>query len=134
MPMLNSPYVPSSRLLSDFDTWPADLEHYVLKPLYSFSGSGVKFHVSVADLEEIAPNQRHLWMLQRKVQYEPIIETTDEGRVKIEIRLLCLWEPGRARPEPVINLVRMSRGEMIGVKYNMNKTWVGGSIAFMEPD
>jgi hypothetical protein len=33
----------------------------------------------------------------------------------------------------LINLGRMSRGEMIGVKFNKNKTFVGGTIAFFEP-
>jgi hypothetical protein len=26
----------------------------------------------------------------------------------------------------------MSKGKMIGVRYNKDKTWVGGSVAFIE--
>ena len=28
--------------------------------------------------------------------------------------------------------MRLSKGEMIGVKYNKDKTWVGGSTGFFE--
>lgn len=132
MPHLKSKYVPESRLLSSFESFPSDLENYVLKPLYSFSGSGVKFHVTAEDLAAVPKESYNDWMLQKKVTYEPVIEAADEGKVKLEIRMLYLWEAGNENPEPVINISRMSRGEMIGVKYNMNKTWVGGGICFFE--
>jgi hypothetical protein len=32
----------------------------------------------------------------------------------------------------VSNLMRLSKGEMIGVKYNKDKTWVGGSVGLFE--
>jgi hypothetical protein len=32
----------------------------------------------------------------------------------------------------ITNLARLSRGEMIGVKFNKDKTWVGGSVCFFE--
>jgi hypothetical protein len=72
-------------------------------------------------------------MLQRKVPYLPVVESPD-GLVKLEVRLLFLWEEGAARPELVTNLARLSRGEMIGVKYNKDKTWVGGSVCFFESE
>lgn len=132
LPMLQSRYVPESRLLSTFEAFPEDLENYVLKPLFSFSGAGVKFHVEPADLAAVPREDYDNWMLQRKVSYEPIVEAADEGKVKVEIRMVYFWEPGNARPEPVINVCRLSRGEMIGVKYNKNKTFVGGTIGFFE--
>jgi hypothetical protein len=131
MPYLDSVYVPESRFLSDVEIIPSDLENYVLKPLFSFSGSGVKFHVTLEDIEAIPTNERNAYLLQKKVKYEPVIKAPD-GLVKAEIRLLYFWEPGNERPELVVNLARLSRGEMIGVKFNKDKTWVGGTVCFFE--
>jgi hypothetical protein len=131
MPFLDSVYVPESRFLNEVEIIPADLENYVLKPLFSFSGSGVKFHVTKADIDSVPPRERSNYLLQKKVKYEPIIQAPD-GLVKAEIRLLYFWEPGNDRPELVVNLARLSRGEMIGVKFNKDKTWVGGSVCFFE--
>jgi hypothetical protein len=44
--------------------------------------------------------------------------------------LLFLWEEGAARPYPAINIARLSKGKMIGVRFNQHETWVGGSIAY----
>ncbi len=131
MPLIKSRYIPDCRFLSEYQNYPKDLENYVLKPLFSFSGSGVVFNVTTADLDAVPENERHHYMLQRKVQYEPVVKAPD-GMVKVEIRLLFLWEDGQLRPELVTNLARLSRGEMIGVKYNKDKTWVGGSVCFFE--
>lgn len=131
MPMIKSRYIPESRFLSEFRQYPSDLENYVLKPLFSFSGSGVVFHVTMDDIERIPDHERSNYMLQRKVQYLPVVQAPD-GLVKVEIRLLYLWEPSAPRPHLVTNLARLSRGEMIGVKYNKDKTWVGGSVCFFE--
>jgi hypothetical protein len=45
---------------------------------------------------------------------------------------LFLWDEGEARPKLITNLARLSRGDMIGVKYNKDKTWVGGTVGFFE--
>lgn len=129
MPFIKSPYIPESTFVSDLKEIPADLENYVLKPLFSFSGTGVKFHVKPEDFDEIPVAEKGNWMLQKKVQYEPAIQAPDGG-VKYEIRLLFIWENNQPKPELVINLGRLSRGEMIGVKFNKDKTWVGGNIGF----
>lgn len=131
MPMIQSRYIPECKFLSDFTEYPSDLENYVLKPLFSFSGSGVVFHVKPEDLQAIPDDQRSEFMLQRKVSYLPVIQSPD-GLVKLEVRLLFLWDEGESRPRLVTNLARLSRGEMIGVKYNKDKTWVGGSVCFFE--
>jgi hypothetical protein len=133
MPFIKGQYVPECKFLSEYESWPIDLENYVLKPLFSFSGSGVIFHVKKSDLDFIPENERENFLLQRKIQYEPVIQAPD-GNVKTEIRLLFLWEDNQPRPIPVTNLARLSRGEMIGVKFNKDKTWVGGSVCFFEPD
>jgi hypothetical protein len=131
MPFLHSDAIPECKFLSDYTTFPHDLENYVLKPLFSFSGSGVMFHVTESDVLSIPFHERKNYLLQRKVHYEPVVQAPD-GLVKTEIRLLFLWDEGAARPELITNLARLSRGEMIGVKFNKDKTWVGGSVCFVE--
>lgn len=132
MPLIASEYIPTCKFLHEYDSFPTDLENYVLKPLFSFSGSGVIFHLTRADLEAIPVSERNNFILQKKVQYEPVVHAPD-GDVKVEIRLLFLWEEGAPRPVLTTNLARLSRGEMIGVKFNKDKTWVGASVCFFEP-
>ncbi|HLL97145.1 MAG TPA: hypothetical protein VK404_19385 [Spirosoma sp.] len=131
LPLLKSPYVPASYFLSDLYEYPADLDNYVLKPLFSFAGSGVKLHITRADLDAIPPDQRNNYLIQRKVTYEPVIQSPD-GLVKCEIRMLFIWPTEDKRPTLITNLGRLSRGEMIGVNFNKNKDWVGGSVCFFE--
>ncbi len=131
MPFLKNEFVPECRFVSDYTEFPKDLENYVLKPLFSFSGSGVIFHVSQKDIDAIPLAERENYLLQRKINYEPVVQAPD-GKVKVEIRLLFIWEEGKDRPVLMTNLARLSRGEMIGVKFNKDKTWVGGSVCFFE--
>ncbi len=131
MPFLNSPYIPECRFLSDFKgKYPENLSEYVLKPLFSFAGSGVKINVSKEDLTSILDPENYI--LQKKVKYEPVIETTDGSKVKCEIRMLYVWQKDELRPVLLTNLARLSRGEMIGVRFNKDFDWVGGSVCFME--
>jgi len=129
LPFLKSKYVPDSFFLNNLEQPPEDLENYVLKPLYSFAGSGVIINLNKYDLERIKDPENYI--LQRKVYYEPVIPTLDVN-AKCEVRMLMLWEPGEERPQIVNNLVRLSKGEMVGVRHNKGKTWVGGSIGFFE--
>lgn len=131
MPFIKSEYLPECKFLSQYTDLPEDLHNYVLKPLYSFSGSGVIFHVKKSDIDAIPEKERHYFILQHKVQYAPVLQAPD-GLVNVEMRLLFIWEEDKLRPTLMTNLVRLSRGEMIGVKYNKDKTWVGGSVAFFE--
>ncbi|MBA4853564.1 hypothetical protein [Emticicia sp. BO119] len=130
LPLLNSPFVPKSEYLSELRGYPIDLENYVLKPLFSFAGSGVKLNFTKEDLDAIEDKENFL--LQRKVKYEPIIEDPEGNLIKTEIRLLFAWEDSAPRPTLVTNLARLSRGEMIGVNFNKNFDWVGGSCGFFE--
>ncbi|WP_435355058.1 hypothetical protein [Emticicia sp. SJ17W-69] len=130
LPLLKSTYVPQSFFLSDLKEYPSDLENYVLKPLFSFAGSGVKLHFTKADLDVIQDKENYL--IQKKVKYEPIIEDKEGNLIKTEIRMLFTWEDNASRPKLVTNLARLSRGEMIGVNFNKNFDWVGGSCAFFE--
>lgn len=131
MTFLKSDSVPECKFLHEYSTLPSDLNHYVLKPLFSFSGSGVIFNLSEKDILMIPQGERKNYMLQRKVHYQPVVQAPD-GLVKTEIRLLFLWDEGEARPKLITNLARLSRGDMIGVKYNKDKTWVGGTVGFFE--
>ena len=131
LPLLKSPYVPASYFLSDLTQYPADLDNYVLKPLFSFAGSGVKLHITPADLDAIPTDQRDGYLIQRKVRYEPVVQSPD-GLIKCEIRMLFIWPKGDDKPTLVTNLCRLSRGEMIGVNFNKDFDWVGGTVGFFE--
>jgi hypothetical protein len=128
MPFLKGDYIPKTQFLHEVKNIPADIENYVLKPLFSFAGQGVIIDVSRNDIEAIKDPEN--WILQEKVNYEPVVQAPDGG-VKVEIRLLYLWPKGDAKPTLAINLARLSRGKMIGVRYNADFDWVGGTIAFM---
>ncbi len=129
LPFINNPYVPETRFLSDIKTMPSDLENYVLKPLFSFAGQGVVIDVTQEDFENVKDKEN--WILQRKVKYAEAIETPD-GPAKGEIRLFYFWKEGETRPIAVNNLGRLSKGKMIGVRYNKDKTWVGGTMVYFE--
>jgi len=73
----------------------------------------------------------HNWILQRKVKYADVIQTPDIP-AKAEIRIFYFWKDGAARPVATNNLARLSKGKMIGGRYNMDKDWVGGSVAYFE--
>jgi hypothetical protein len=129
LPYLKGKYFIETTLLSDLKEIPNDLENYVLKPLFSFSGSGVIFHVKREDIDAVT--EKDLYILQKKVHYKPIIQSPD-GLVKAEVRLLAVWKKDAPSPTLVTNLVRLSRGEMIGVKFNKDKDWVGGTVGMFE--
>ena len=131
LPFLDSKYVPDTQFLDKLKTIPDDLHNYVLKPLYSFAGSGVLINLTPDDLKNVQEPENYI--LQKKVNYAPVIETLSEP-AKCEIRMLMIWEPDAPRPMIVSNLVRLSKGEMIGVRYNKDKDWVGSSIGFFEED
>ncbi|WP_316807650.1 hypothetical protein [Pedobacter agri] len=128
MPFLNSEFVPETRFLNQVESIPADLENYVLKPLFSFAGMGVIIDVTESDINNIPDPEN--WILQRKVNYEPAVQSPDGG-VKAEIRMMYLWPDG-GEPQLCINLARLSKGKMIGVRYNADFDWVGGTVGFME--
>ncbi|HYC40044.1 MAG TPA: hypothetical protein VEB63_06090 [Chitinophagaceae bacterium] len=129
IPFLRHPYVPATYFLDQVKQLPDDLEHYVLKPLFSFAGQGVVIDIVREELEKIPDPQN--WILQRKVRYAGAIETPDEP-AKAEIRIFYFWKPGTPRPVAVNNLARLSKGKMIGVRYNKDRDWVGGSLCYFE--
>jgi hypothetical protein len=114
------------------DEFPADenINDYVLKPLYSFAGHGVDMEPTS---EKIAALKNpHEWILQRKIDYAPFVPTVDGQKSKAEIRMMFVWPDEDPRPTLVNNVVRMSQGKMMGVDFNIDKTWVGANIALHE--
>jgi hypothetical protein len=129
LPFISNQFVPETKFLSDVKTLPSDLENYVLKPLFSFAGQGVVIDVNKDDIEKV--KDPHNWILQRKVKYADVIKTPDGG-AKAEIRIFYFWKDGEPRPVATQNLARISKGKMIGVRYNKDREWVGGSLVFFE--
>jgi hypothetical protein len=129
LPFIVNPYVPQTYFLNELKQMPADLENYVLKPLFSFAGMGVVIDVTKEDIDAVKDPEN--WILQKKVKYADVIETPDVP-AKAEIRLFYFWKHGWERPRAVHNLARLSKGKMIGTRYNKNKEWVGGNVAFFE--
>ena len=114
------------------DEFPAgeNLDGYVLKPLYSFAGHGVDMEPTPERIGAL--ENPHEWILQQKVDYAAFVPTVDGKKSKAEIRMMFVWPENEHDPTLVNNLVRMSQGKMMGVDFNIDKTWVGASIALHE--
>lgn len=138
IPYLDHPAVPSAVFLDQWfagkgrDRLPEDRSRWVLKPLYSFAGKGIQFAPSEEELQAIPAAERHNYLLQERVQFEPVIRTP-QGMTQAEIRILYAW-PGDGCMTPLISLVRMGRGLMMGVDHNRDRTWVGGSAGLFPKD
>lgn len=129
LPFLRHPFIPETFFLNEIKQIPKDLENYVLKPLFSFAGQGVIIDLTEDDLSDISDPEN--WILQRKVLYSDCIKTPDIP-AKAEVRLMYIWKNKDERPKLVTNLARLSKGKMIGTRYNKDKKWVGGSVAYFE--
>lgn len=129
LPFLNHPYIPKTKFINQLTETPTALDTYILKPLFSFAGQGVIIDISAADIENI--KDPSAWILQEKVEYANCIETPT-GPAKAELRLYYFWDEDKKEYIATMNLARLSKGKMIGVNYNKNATWVGGSLAYFE--
>ena len=127
IPHLRHACVPKTWFLDELPEWPGDLENYVLKPLYSFAGIGVIVGPARADLEAVPAAERHNFILQERLAFEPIIETP-HGPTKAEIRILYIWLD-QMHLGPAI--IRMGRGKMMGVDHNRDMEWVGASAGLI---
>jgi hypothetical protein len=130
LPYLSHQCIPETRLLSSSDQFPRDVDNWVLKPLFSFAGSGVKVGPSQSVLQNIPAEKRDNYVLQKRVSYGDFIETPD-GFTRAEVRVMYIWIDN---PVPVITLIRLARGQMMGVDHNKNMRWVGSSAAFFVND
>jgi len=116
LPYLKHPAVPRTQWVTPV----ADPERWVLKPLYSFAGTGV---IVGPTAEQIA-SARGDYILQERVDFHPVI-ATPFGPTKIEVRLMYI---GR---QVVNTIIRMGRGAQMGVDFNKGFDWVGASAAFV---
>jgi len=126
IPWLTHSSVPRTWRLDAVDGLPADREQLVLKPLFSFAGGGIVFAPTDAELAAIPAADRHLYLLQEKVRFEPVIETP-HGATQAEVRIMYVWTD---RLRAVLPLIRMGRGQMMGVAHNRGLSWVGASAGF----
>ena len=123
--------VPNAMLLSDAKLHELDLSQYVLKPLYSFAGTGIVISPTLADVEGISMYARHQWLLQERVTYANIFHTPEGDGVKAELRMMLAWPKQDQRPIALHTLVRLTRGNMVGVDQNKGLAWTGSSCALI---
>jgi hypothetical protein len=129
IPYLKHPSVPRTWFLDRLPEVPADLENFVLKPLYSFAGLGVIIAPSRNDIDAIPAARRADYILQERLNFTPIVETPF-GATKVELRIMYVWlDEGNLTP--VLTIARMGRGTMMGVDQNKNMRWVGSSAALI---
>ncbi|MEW6322728.1 MAG: hypothetical protein AB1635_16775 [Acidobacteriota bacterium] len=127
IPYLRHPSVPRTWFLDDVDGLPAPREDLLLKPLFSFAGGGIVFGPSDEEIAGIPAARRHDYILQERLAFAPIIETPD-GATQAEVRVMYVWTD---RLRPVLPLIRMGRGRMMGVDHNKGLRWVGASAGLM---
>lgn len=130
LPLLEHESVPKSYFVTDFPAT-EKLENFVLKPLFSFAGSGVDLNPTVDTINAIEDKEN--FILQRKVHYEPLFLDVNGEMSKAEIRMLFLWKEEDATPTLMDNLVRMTKVAMVNVDFNKKDAiWIGSSIGFFE--
>jgi hypothetical protein len=129
IPYLKHRCVPRTWFVDEDPVVPTDNQNYLLKPLYSFAGVGIKFAPTEADIDAIPAAQRHDYILQERIRFDPVIQTP-HGPTQMEIRMMYVWPEG-GELTPVLPLVRMGRGMMMGVDHNKNLEWVGSSAALV---
>jgi hypothetical protein len=126
LPWIDHPVVPKTQVLDRQGRWPHDLERYVLKPLFGFSGRGVVLDVTRDVLDATPVERRKDYVLQQKFQYADVI-AGPEFAVRSEVRLMYVWLD---RPRLVGLLPRMSRGRLMGCDANRTEPWTGHGVAF----
>ena len=123
IPYLKHPSVPKTWFLDRLNEIPPDLENYALKPLYSFAGLGVVIAPTKEDIAAIPTEKRPYYILQERMNFEPVIETPFGG-TKAEVRVMYVWLD---KLTPVLTIIRTGRGLQMGVDHNKNMEWVGAS-------
>ncbi len=127
IPYLKHPSVPKTWFLDQLQQVPEDLENYALKPLYSFAGLGVVIAPRKEDIAAVPEERRSQYILQERLHFEPVIDTPFGG-TKVEVRVMYIWVDELT---PVLTILRMGRGLMMGVDHNRNMEWVGSSAGLI---
>lgn len=130
IPWLRHPSVPETRFLHSIDRLPTDRDRYLLKPLFSFAGGGIIFAPTDEQIAAIPISERKNYILQERIHFTPVIET-HQGPAQAEIRVMYVNDGERLRP--VLPLLRMGRGKMMGVDHNKGLRWVGASAGIIDP-
>ena len=141
IPYLKHPSVPEAVFLDDWLAGKGSGRLHggrsaiLLKPLFSYAGSGILFDPTDQDLAAIPVSRQREYLIQERVNFAPTIETPF-GPTQAEIRVLYLWpdgDPSTALTEmrPVLSLARLGRGKMMGVDHNRGQQWVGASTVFV---
>ncbi len=128
LPYLKHATVPESWFLDRIEAIPDDPDNFVLKPLYSFAGLGVKVGPTREEIDSIPVAERSRYLLQRRMHFEPVVETPF-GLTQAEIRIMYIWLDSL---QAVGLIVRMGRGKMMGVDQNRDLEWVGASAGFVQ--
>jgi hypothetical protein len=127
LPYLDHPAVPRTQFLDRMKRV-ENPERYVLKPLYSFAGTGVIVGPTADQIAAVPEERRSGYILQERVDFQPVLETPF-GANKIEVRIMYVWLD---HLRPVNTIIRMGRGSQMGVDHNKGMEWVGGSAAFID--
>ncbi|MCB0712752.1 MAG: hypothetical protein KDD67_10520 [Ignavibacteriae bacterium] len=128
-PYLEHPLVPRSWFLHQMEDYPDQLDRFVLKPLFSFAGAGVIVGPTREDIAAIPPEKRSGYLLQEKIDFAGVVDTP-EGGTRAEMRVMLVWPTEDERPTPIMGLVRMGRGDKMGVDQNKGMKWIGASCNF----
>lgn len=125
LPLLEGEYVPKSFYFKDLKKYPDNLNDYILKPLFSFAGSGVVLDLNKSFLNKI--KQKNNYLLQEKVEYSPIINTPKGDKTKVEVRMIYYWGKNK---KPILFgvLSRQSLGGIMNTSFNTDNNWVGISM------
>jgi hypothetical protein len=123
LPYLRHQCVPKTWFLDQLEGLPDKLHDYVLKPLFSFAGLGVNINPRKEDVDAIPAEKRSQYILQEKMHFDPVIATAF-GATKAEVRIMYIWVDALM---PIMTIIRMGRGLMMGVDHNKNMEWVGSS-------
>ena len=95
----------------------------------SFAGGGIVFAPTDAQIAAIPEQERGNYILQERIAFTPVIETP-EGPTQAEIRIMYVRRGTQF--VPVLPLLRMGRGKMMGVDHNKGLRWVGASVGLMQ--
>ena len=82
------------------------------------------------EVAAIPAEKRPYYILQERLSFEPVIETPFGG-TKAEVRVMYVW---LEELMPVLTIIRMGRGLMMGVDHNKDMEWVGASTGLYSED
>lgn len=130
LPLLIHPFIPKTYYVHQIPET-ENVADYVLKPLFSFAGSGVNLNPTDKDLEQLENKSEYI--LQKRVEYEPLFKDIHGKHSKAEIRMMLIWNENQENPEWIMNLVRMTKSEFANMNFvNDDIIWVGCSYAFFD--